>query len=279
MAGVAPPISVVIPAHNASNTLVEQLDALDDAVAMGAEIIVVDNASRDDTAAIAARNGARVVPCQKVGTGAARNAGIRAAASEKIGLCDADDVVGSGWAAAMRDALDRYDLAGGLLDYSALNSPLVRELHAGEEDERLGIDGTAVTTACMGVRRSVWRDLGGFDEALVFAFEDIDFVRRARAAGFTVGHAPDAIVAYRLRADPKDAARRAERAVIGLAQYRAKHGLGQPWKATALSVARHSVDLASVWRCTTSTGRWRYRVGLSRARGAVTAWRRYRIAP
>jgi glycosyltransferase involved in cell wall biosynthesis len=83
-------LSVVMPAYNEAvsleRVLWQVMEQLPDA-----EIIVVDDASTDDTPAIAARCGARVVrqPYNK-GNGAAVKAGIRAARGEVILLLDAD---------------------------------------------------------------------------------------------------------------------------------------------------------------------------------------------
>lgn len=45
---------------------------------------------------------------------------------------------------------------------------------------------SAVTGACLMTRRSVWDELGGFDEALSVAFNDVDFCLRAHAQGYLV---------------------------------------------------------------------------------------------
>jgi len=42
---------------------------------------------------------------------------------------------------------------------------------------------SAVTAACLLVRRQTYRDVGGFDESLAVAFNDVDFCLRVRAAG------------------------------------------------------------------------------------------------
>ena len=44
-----------------------------------------------------------------------------------------------------------------------------------------------VTFACAAIRRSVWDDLHGLDEAYVNGFEDVDFCLRAREAGAQIG--------------------------------------------------------------------------------------------
>ncbi|MEO0362744.1 MAG: glycosyltransferase family 2 protein, partial [Pseudomonadota bacterium] len=56
---------------------------------------------------------------------------------------------------------------------------------------------SAVTAACMLVRREVWEALGGFDEATFpVAFNDVDFCLRARAAGWRVALDPRAVLIH-----------------------------------------------------------------------------------
>lgn len=42
---------------------------------------------------------------------------------------------------------------------------------------------SAVTAACMLVKASVFREVGGFDEELKVAFNDIDFCMKVRSVG------------------------------------------------------------------------------------------------
>jgi GT2 family glycosyltransferase len=49
---------------------------------------------------------------------------------------------------------------------------------------------TAVTAACMLTRPSVFRELGGFDERLRVAFNDVDFCLRAREKGYFIVYTP-----------------------------------------------------------------------------------------
>ncbi len=83
-------VSVVLPAKNESEGLRRTLPALA-AVLPGAEVIVVDDGSTDDTAAVAAGLGARVLSSPySMGNGAAVKRGARAATGEIIVFMDAD---------------------------------------------------------------------------------------------------------------------------------------------------------------------------------------------
>ena len=56
--------------------------------------------------------------------------------------------------------------------------------------EALQQDLSAVTAACMMVRRSLFEQLGGFTEQLAVAFNDVDFCLRAREIGYLVVYDP-----------------------------------------------------------------------------------------
>ena len=74
-------VSAIVPARDAAATLSAVLPALLGALPPGAEVLVVDDGSTDDTAALAAGRGARVLGVSEArGPAAARNRGARAAA-------------------------------------------------------------------------------------------------------------------------------------------------------------------------------------------------------
>lgn len=83
-------LSIVIPAKNESSTLPDLLRRAHE-VCPHAELIVVNDGSTDDTAAVAASNGARVVSSPySMGNGAAIKRGARSACGEVIVFMDAD---------------------------------------------------------------------------------------------------------------------------------------------------------------------------------------------
>jgi glycosyltransferase involved in cell wall biosynthesis len=83
-------ISVVIPAKNEANTIGEVINGLVDIPEVG-EVIVINDCSGDETAAIAEQSGARVIsnPYSK-GNGAAIKAGARLASGDVVIFMDAD---------------------------------------------------------------------------------------------------------------------------------------------------------------------------------------------
>jgi len=90
------PIAFIIPALNEEAALPPMLDglraALDAAVCADADIVVVDNGSRDATASVAREHGARVVSEPRRGYGQACLAGIAALSRDTqiVGFLDAD---------------------------------------------------------------------------------------------------------------------------------------------------------------------------------------------
>ncbi len=84
-------VAVVIPAHNAAPWLPQALQSLRDQTLPPAEVVVVDDGSKDDTATVARAHGAKVVQQAQKGPGAARNRGILESTSPLIAFLDADD--------------------------------------------------------------------------------------------------------------------------------------------------------------------------------------------
>jgi glycosyltransferase involved in cell wall biosynthesis len=92
--------SVIIPCYNATATLAACLQSLrdQDFAREAFEIVVVDDCSTDDSRAIAAEFGCRIVECAtNKGPGVARNLGAAAAQSEILAYTDSDCIVPSGW--------------------------------------------------------------------------------------------------------------------------------------------------------------------------------------
>jgi glycosyltransferase involved in cell wall biosynthesis len=84
-------ISVVIPAYNEASRIGTAIAAIRGQTEPPVEIVVVDDGSKDDTAAVASGLGARVFVQANGGISAARNTGVRESSGQWIAFCDADD--------------------------------------------------------------------------------------------------------------------------------------------------------------------------------------------
>lgn len=114
------PISVVIPAYNEERVLGATLEAVfvacervSESRRETPEVIVVDNASTDDTAGVAARAGATVVRADTPGIAVARNAGAAVASASRLFFLDADTWIPPDTLVAVIAALDAPTCFGG----------------------------------------------------------------------------------------------------------------------------------------------------------------------
>ena len=278
-----PEVSVVIPAHNAAATIESQLEALrGQGQGLAVEIIVIDNASKDDTAAIVrrcARDDARIrLVAAPAGRGAAyaRNIGVAAARGELIACCDADDVVGEQWLEHLVAALGEHEYVGGPLEVDRLNEKWLADARG-----RWGALGPSqfgnieFAHGCnLGIRRDTFRRAGGFDERLL-AGEEIDLALRVWKIGIRLHFVPGAVVHYRYRTTVGANCRQSFSfgKVAPVLQQRAERLDGFEPDAT---VARHAAWLVpNVFKLASRPGRVRWTwvaAGLfGRAAGAIRA--------
>lgn len=90
----APLVSCIVPVHNGQRYVAEALDSIVAQTHRPLEIVVVDDGSNDRTPAILAgyRHPLTVVRQDRMGTVAARNAGLLHASGEYFAFLDADDL-------------------------------------------------------------------------------------------------------------------------------------------------------------------------------------------
>jgi glycosyltransferase involved in cell wall biosynthesis len=85
-------ITAIIPAYNEAERIGAAIESVLAQTYPAAEILVIDDGSSDDTAAIAALYGVRVVTQRNAGISAARNRAFAGATGDWIALLDADDL-------------------------------------------------------------------------------------------------------------------------------------------------------------------------------------------
>lgn len=86
-------VSVVVPTYNRAHLIGETLTAILAQERAPDEIIIVDDGSTDETAALVGSfDRVRYLPIENAGAQAARNAGVAAARSDWIAFCDSDDL-------------------------------------------------------------------------------------------------------------------------------------------------------------------------------------------
>lgn len=191
-----PDISVVIPAYNAERCISRAIESVLAQTRPVREVIVVDDGSQDETAAVVGRFDApvRLVQQANGGPAAARNYGVRAAQGEWTAFLDADDA----W---LPEKIERQA--------KLLGRERVGVAHcyvAGEHDkfryegeltfERMWRQNMIGTSTAV-VRKAAWESVGGFQEdRRIMGVEDYHFWLRIVAAGWRVALCPEELSQY-----------------------------------------------------------------------------------
>ncbi len=230
-------VSVVIPTGSVDGELAIQLRAVLAQQGTDRFEVIVSLNTRDDTAsasldAMLAEIGddrVRSIDSSQVrGAAHARNAGARAAHGDLLVFCDADDVVRPGWLTALTGALAgpaaRFDAVSGLcVDFSDegdvpkwLPPPPTHELPT-----FLGVP--YLLSGNLGVKRSIFEMVGGFDESLTRC-EDIALSWQLLRKGVSIGFEPEAILDYRIRPSVMKMLRQHYFYGIGMSEVLVRHG-------------------------------------------------------
>jgi len=194
----------VVATHGRAGLLPRLVNALEGQVGAPAfEVVLVDDGSSDDTwATIEQLAAASSLPVRGVqmpsqsGPAAARNAGWRAATGDLIAFTDDDCVPQPEWLATLATALSASDIAQGctLPDPAQLHllGPFARTMDVRSE--------TGYYQTCnVAYRRATLDAVGGFDDDLRQAGEDIELATRAMAAGATTAFCGGAVVHHDVR--------------------------------------------------------------------------------
>jgi GT2 family glycosyltransferase len=187
-------ISVVVPAFDNATELTECLRALVPSAGPETEILVVDDASTDNTGGVASRFGVRLFRLERnSGAGAARNHGAKQATGDVLLFVDSDVVVAPDTVARVARVFEeRPDVAAVFGSYDAaprapgLVSQFRNLLHhfVHQQGDR---EASTFWAGCGAVRRAVFEASGGFDTGrYTRAIEDIELGYRLREAGHRI---------------------------------------------------------------------------------------------
>lgn len=174
-------ISVVVPVRNGAQYLGETITSILAQTVPPLEVLIMDDASVDDTALIATSFGSTVrhIRLEQCGAAAARNRGVDAAKGEFLSFLDSDDL----WLPQkIQRQLDRLS---GHASRSAVFchmeqfiSPEIIGLSISDKDKVL----PGYSSCTMLLRTQLFRSVGPFPETLK-AGEFIEWFARARDAG------------------------------------------------------------------------------------------------
>ena len=279
-------LSVILPTHNGREHIERQLDALaGQRWDRSWEIILLNNGSTDGTRDLLTQWVDRMpVPTRVVDADEhlslsyARNAGVDAARGRSVAFCDDDDIVESGWVAAIGDALEVHPFVASAFEYAALNDPVVAAARGSFQTRELGsVFGMPVASGGgSGCRRSLWEKLGGNSLDFFTSAEDLDFsLRVTRDGGVKPILCGDAVYHVRLRSGFRASFSQAWRfAESSVALYRVHGNSFQARREPTRRTIRRWLGL--VWRLPqllSEQGRlaWSWQLGyrLGRVRGSI----------
>ncbi|MBL8577060.1 MAG: glycosyltransferase family 2 protein [Mesorhizobium sp.] len=194
--------SIVLVTYNSAEVVGDAIRS----IASGHQVIVVDNASVDDSADVARALGAEVLALtENLGFGTGCNRGAAIARFEKLLFLNPDARLRPDTLDRLADAFERYPDAAAfnprLVDavgkqfFSKRNRFVSRE-HWLDEPPQQDADIPMGVGAALAVRTNVFRKLGGFDENIFLYFEDVDLSARIINAGYTIRHIHDAIATH-----------------------------------------------------------------------------------
>jgi GT2 family glycosyltransferase len=215
-----PNLSIIIPTHRGGQLLQECLRSLQDQAFDDFEIIVVDDASPDDSAGAVAASFPKTslirLPTQS-GFAAACNRGIRASGGRYVALLNDDALPDPAWAASLVQSLEAWpevgfcaskvvfhsspDLVDSCGDYYAREGVAGKIGHLENPDLHRNAAEVFGASACAAIyRRSLLDEVGGFDEDFFLVHEDTDLSFRARLLGYTCRFVPTAVARHRVSA-------------------------------------------------------------------------------
>ena len=230
-------ISVIIVTYNSADQIAGCLESVLAQADVAFEVIVVDNASSDDTRKILETfDRIRVVTSsENLGFGRGCNLGFTHSSGRQLYLLNPDTRLAG--KTALADLCRRMDdhphwgMAGTRVrsadgkseSQPAHSYPAQRHVH--RDFSKLPGKIAWIIGASMIIRREQYEKLGGFDPGFFLYSEETDCCLRLRELGFEIGHVPEVLVEHIGGAsegtrDPRDVS---ARKLEGLLRFRQKH--------------------------------------------------------
>lgn len=202
-----PDITVYIPAYNVARFLPTAIESLLAQTLAPAEIVVIDDGSKDDSASVAQRypQVSVVRHEQNSGLAAARNTAFRVARGEFVASLDADCVAEPTWLEKLSRHLTEAKIAGagGFLREGVQNSlaDRWRAAHMRQEWGATPVRNPKFLFGCNNIfKRAAVLEAGGYDETMRTNGEDCELSRQLYARDWGLIYDP-AAQATHLRCD------------------------------------------------------------------------------
>jgi len=201
-------ISTIIVNYNTAGLLAECLNSIAPRSGLETEVIVVDNASLDDSVAMVTAHfpWVRLIAnSRNEGFARANNQALRVSEGKYIYFLNPDSAVQPGAFKAMMDFMSSHTdvgLAGTrILNPDGSVQPSVERRYPGHKRANRDLQGLPgdiawVLGASMIARRGIIEALGGFDERFFIYGEEQDLCLRIRKGGWKIGIIPDAVVVH-----------------------------------------------------------------------------------
>jgi glycosyltransferase involved in cell wall biosynthesis len=250
-----PLVSAVIPTYNRGHVIERAVNSVLAQTYRPIEIIIVDDGSTDDTAAIVERLAVPTLRYYRsptnIGASAARNLGIARACGDLIAFLDVDDEwLPDKTARQVACFAGEPDTLGvvycGIREISARWAPVDRvPRHRGDLFETLRVVNVLRTSGVM-VRRRVFEDVGGFDCDLTARHDWDLWLRMARRYRFDF--IPDVAVRYHYGAADQLSYRSRAVFLANAAIYKRYNGASRSRRALGAHLALQSRELLALKR-------------------------------
>ncbi len=200
-----PLCSIVIMTKNRAESLARTLKSLQELTYPNYEIIVVNNASTDNTEEVISQYPVKQISSPEANISLGRQRGVEASQGEIIAMCDDDCVPASDWLNCLVEKLlsnEKIALVGGQV--INIGFPEKQRYKGRGKFGRNGILKPAINpeeadyfgSANMAFRRSIFDSIGGYDLFFTNAYEEVDLILRFRKAGYETAYENKASVEH-----------------------------------------------------------------------------------